>query len=306
MILSPVTHSENVQLKDSISSPLIINLYKKDFGIDVSRFFKHCDVVSIFRCNDTGLYFYYPRDLDGDEMFYDDIKREISKHHQAPYYSETKWEYERCVDMINIGNKVYEVGAGNGAFLKKLRNRGVVEIDGSELNLDAIRDAASQRIIIKQETIQEKAQQGKNLYDIVCTFQVLEHVSEIHSFINACLDILKPGGKFIVAVPYNSPYLFNHDRLNTLNMPPHHMNLWNRESFEKLPGYFPVKLLNIIVEKLARGGYDMERFYEMNKDNIYPLSSPFKKIFDKIYYWWLKYSPIKKNGKNIIAVFEKT
>jgi SAM-dependent methyltransferase len=306
MILSPITNSEHVELKDTIPSSQIINLYNTELGVDVSRFYNNCDTVSIYRCKGTGLYFYQPRNIDGDEKFYDDLKRVMTSNLNTPYYSETKWEYGICANMIRGGDKVYEVGAGNGSFLKKLRSKGVTDIHGSELSLDSIKEAARQNITLKQETIQAKALEGKNIFDIVCSFQVLEHVSEIHSFIEACLAILKPGGKFIVAVPFNSPYLFNFDKLNTLNLPPHHMNMWNREAFEKLPEYFPVNLKNIIVEKLARGGYDLNRFFEMNKDHVYPATYPFQKAFHKIYYGWLKYGPVKKNGKNIIAVYEKT
>ncbi len=305
MVLSPITNTNNVELKNEIHSEDILSIYENELGTNVSRFFKHTKVVSLYRCEDTGLYFYYPKEVAGDEEFYNDLKREMPRRFGVPYYPESKWEYDICVELISKNETVYEVGAGNGAFLKKLKAKGVTEIHGAELNLDSINQAFDFGIVIENKTIQDKANEGNSMYDVVCTFQVLEHISEIKSFIKGCLDILKSGGKFIIAVPYNNPYLFKNDKLNALNMPPHHMALWNSESFMNLKKYFPIKLKEVIIEKLPSNGYDFERYFEVNRNYLYPKGFPFKKIFDRMYFKWLKKNHLRIEGKNIIAIYER-
>jgi 2-polyprenyl-3-methyl-5-hydroxy-6-metoxy-1,4-benzoquinol methylase len=305
MILSPLTKSSNILLKDKISSKVIVDLYKEEFDVDVDRFFSDLNDVSIYQCLDSGLLFYYPETLSGDETFYDELKTQMPIKYNSSYYPETKWEYDICLKIVKPNDKVYEVGAGNGTFLKKLRNKGVMQIFGTELNMESIKSAAEYNIKLDNKTIQEKAKETEDFFDVVCTFQVLEHISEIHSFIEACLKVLKRGGKFIIAVPYNSPYLFKKDKLNTLNMPPHHMALWNKKSFENLGRYFPVVLNDIIIEKLPAEGYDFDRYFKVNKDSLYPLKFPLKRIFDGLYFRWLKRFHSKISGKNIIAVYEK-
>jgi 2-polyprenyl-3-methyl-5-hydroxy-6-metoxy-1,4-benzoquinol methylase len=304
-IISPISKSPNVEVVERISSQSIIDLYKRDFDIDVSRFFKDFEHISICKCLDTGFLFYHPVNIAGDELFYDDVKRQMPVKYNVPYYSETKWEYGVCKDFISASEFVYEIGAGNGAFLEELKKTKTANVFGSELNADSIASALNRGIKLEYKTIEQKAQEAVNEFDVVCTFQVLEHVTNISSFLDASLHILKPGGKLIIAVPYNNPFLFQHDKFNTLNLPPHHMGLWNQNAFQSLVKHYPVTLKKIIIEKLPAGGYDFNRFFEINKDVFYKESYPLKKYFDKLYYKWLNRYHAKYNGKNIIAIFDK-
>ena len=158
---------------------------------------------------------------------------------------------------------------------------------------------------IEYKTIQVKAKETFEEFDIVCAFQVLEHIDNVKSFIDSSLQILKKGGKLIIAVPFNNPYLFRNDILNTLNMPPHHMGLWNKKAFMNMDKFFPMCLEKLIIEKLPAEGYDFNRFYFVNKDIIYSKGMPFKYLFDKLYLKWLKTFHRFYGGKNIIAVFIK-
>ncbi len=158
----------------------------------------------------------------------------------------------------------------------------------------------SERILI-----QDKAKEVLGEFDVVCAFQVLEHIAEVKSFLDASLKILKVGGNLMIAVPYNNPYLFKNDIFNTLNMPPHHMGLWNQTAFKNLSRIFPIKLDQIIIESLPKKGYDFDRFYTINKDILYKPHYPFKSLFDRLYFKFLKRYHSKYSGKNIIAIYSK-
>jgi 2-polyprenyl-3-methyl-5-hydroxy-6-metoxy-1,4-benzoquinol methylase len=302
-ITSPVTGLSNVDVITSINKETIITSYENDLGIDVSRFFTEINEILICECRDTGFRFYYPQNTDGDEEFYDELKTQMPLKYGVPYYSEDKWEYGQCLKFIDLTDEVYEIGAGHGAFLRKLKEKGVTNVSGSELNKHSIALAKDKDIDIEYKTIQDKALTSQCQYDTVCTFQVLEHVAGVKSFIDAAIKILKPGGQLIFAVPFNSPYLFGYDISNTLNMPPHHMGLWNEQVFQKLPDFYPIKLQEIIIENLASGGYDFDQFYKINKDRFLTFL-PFRKLIDKIYRKYLRKYHYKLHGKNIIAVYK--
>jgi len=303
MITSPVTGLSNVKLNKKIDSSDIIIRYKRDFDIDVGKYFEGKTQVYIYECLDTGFLFFSPEGMAGDESFYDELKIQMPVKYNVPYYSEDKWEYGVCAEYIEPGNKVYEIGAGNGAFLRKLIDKQVTDVFGSELNHYSIKTALEKGIKLEYKTIEERAEVNETLYDVVCTFQVLEHVSHVKSFLDSAIKILKPGGKLMIAVPFNNPYLFGYDVLNTLNLPPHHMGLWNKQVFQKIPFFYPLKLENIIIEDLAGGGYDFDQFYKINKDRFFAFL-PYRKFVDKIYRKFLRKYHHKFHGKNIIAIYK--
>ena len=304
-IQSPISKKFTVRVIESVTNKRILDLYKEDFDIDVTRFFNDVKEVLICKCLESGFLFYYPRKLSGDEKFYDELKRQMPSKYNLPYYPPEKWEYGICVDMVKPGDKVYEIGAGNGAFLEKLLKLGITEIYGTELNADSIQLAANRNIKLDYKTIEQKALEVSNEFDVVFTFQVLEHITDVKEFLDASIKIIKPNGKLVIAVPFNNPYLFKNDIFNTLNLPPHHMGLWNKKVFKNLHKYFPIQLEQLIVEPLPSEGYDFEQFYSINKNKLYPLRFPFKMMFDKYYYRWLKRHHKTREGKNIIAIFRK-
>jgi SAM-dependent methyltransferase len=80
---------------------------------------------------------------------------------------------------------------------------------------------------------------------VVCSFQVLEHIYDVKSFLEASLHVLKPKGKLIIGVPNNEPYFLGYDKYATLNLPPHHMGLWNKSVFEKVAPLFNLKIIDV-------------------------------------------------------------
>jgi hypothetical protein len=86
MIKSPIT-GNNSEIIYEFNVKDVVNLYKKDFQLDVSRFFDGLDTFSLFECKDTGFKFYYPFNLAGDSRFYEDLSKD-----NKLYYPTWKWE----------------------------------------------------------------------------------------------------------------------------------------------------------------------------------------------------------------------
>lgn len=239
-IVSPVTELKNIDFEKNISVKKIIKDYKKNYAIDVSKFFIGLKKIELFKCKDTGYRFFYPFNVSGDSHFYEHFQK------FDWYYMPWKWEHEVTLKYLKNKSSVLEVGCAKGAFIKKINELfSLSKTVGLELNETA--KAKTEKWEILNETIEEFAKRNEQ-FDIVCSYQVLEHISSIKSFLQSKIDCLKIGGKLIISVPNNESFLKNID--NCLNMPPHHMGLWDEKSLKALTNYFPLKVEEVLFEPL--------------------------------------------------------
>jgi len=241
-IHSPLTGSTNVVLQEEIQCDFIIDKYKKRMKIDVSKYFQGLESIQIYKCLDTRFRFYYPFNLEGNGEFYEELQK------FQWYCMDWKWEHEIASMIIGSVDKVLEIGCARGSFMERVQQKGI-ECVGLELNKSAIKTGCRKGLNILSQSIQEHAKQNPEKYDLVCSFQVVEHISAIKEFIQASVDALKPGGKLIMSVPNNypnSPILEN----NILNMPPHHMGLWDMNSLISVQRIFGIELRGIELEPL--------------------------------------------------------
>jgi SAM-dependent methyltransferase len=285
----------------SVDSVEIFNTLKiceayKVMGIDVARFFTGIEEVELFECYNTGYRFYYPFSIIGDAEFYKDL----SLNHKN-YYS-TRWEHLKILPTLNVNEKVLEIGSGFGDFLKLLKAKGF-KAEGIELNPEAITVCEKEGLKIHSVLIDEFAKQYTSKFDVVCYFQVLEHITNVHDFLKDSLMTLKPGGKLIVGVPNNNPYLFVNDKYHTLNLPPHHAGLWNKKSLTALERIFHIKVESLSYEPLEKTYSQFLKTYIQNSKPIYAkllkvvhvfLPSLLKKVLCKCI-----------DGRNILVVFRK-
>lgn len=235
---SPITGKNNTELTDTFLSKDIIRIYKDQLGLDVSSFFENKNEFYLFRDNDTGYRFYYPEELAGDGKFYEALQNRLGEE----YYHTWKFENQLAYDEINQGDKVLDIGCGNGNFLIRAKER-TKEVYGLELNERAAGECRKKDLEVYSELIQEHAQTHEGFYDVVCMFQVLEHIYNVKDFLDASLKVLKPGGKIIIGVPNSEPYFLGYDKYCTLNLPPHHMGLWNKKVFNTLCTLFNLTIL---------------------------------------------------------------
>tara|TARA_R110002049_G_scaffold278391_1_gene457158 strand:+ start:579 stop:1508 length:930 start_codon:yes stop_codon:yes gene_type:complete len=266
-VKSPLTGSANVELISSTSVSEINKNYKKILPqIDPSYIFGQLENIEIYRCNDTGYEFYWPLHIFGDESYYDKLGK-------LPwYYSAWKWEHESAADYIEDGSKVLEVGAAKGDFLKRIKNDKNANVLGLELNPNVEEYSKLNGVEILNETIENFSKNHKNEFDVVCSFQVLEHVSHVNSFIQSMIDCLKPGGTLIISVPNNDTFL-SKNRLPSkiLNMPPHHLGLWKESSLINLQNVFGLTFIGKSLEPIQPALYEMyimHKFYSFFKSDL--------------------------------------
>lgn len=296
--VSPLDGISPTRLVAAIKVSPIVQGYADQYKIDVSAYFTGRTEIEIRECTRTGYRFFFPFELVGKESLY--------RHLQTFdwNYKAEKWEYSVALRSVKPNAAVLDVGCGEGAFLKSALSQGA-RVRGLELNSDAAAKAAEHGIPVSGEMIESHADQNPATYDVIASFQVLEHVPNVQSFIAGCVKALKPGGTLIFGVPNNDGFLKFADTA-VLNAPPHHMGLWTRRSLSALPDIFPLELQSLEIEPLAESGW-----YQAVMERRY-----LKGRIARFFYYKLGFAQIFKNyveenadgiaGHTVLATYRKT
>lgn len=299
-ILSPLTGTNDVTELDKFDVAKIICAYKNELELNVEAYFKELKYISLYRCNVTGYRFYFPFFLEADSFFYEQLMQK-----KKQYYPGWKWENQVASSFIHETDKVLDVGCGDGAFISELSKRKKVSAEGLEFNPAALEKAKEAGLMVFQETVQNYALVKKNKFDVVCSFQVVEHIAHLKSFLSAKLDLLKPGGLMIIGVPYNNPYLYKKDKYHTLNLPPHHMGLWNEKAFKNLNKVFKIEVKEILIERVDDLAY--YTFVQLNMPEKYKTLINKNKWFQTTVRLFNKFRfpSFLLKGRNMVVVFKK-
>lgn len=295
-VLSTVRKGGKTKLVSEFNSKNIIKKYENENSVDVSRFFNGLEQIKLIECLSTGYRFYHPESIIADGAFYEDLAQK-----REHYYSR-RWEHIEALKFINVKDKVLEVGSGFGSFLSLLRENGVTDISGLELSNLAVDKCVELNLDVRAKLIEEINTDNK--YDAICSFQVLEHIYDVRSFLEAAINLLKPGGKLIIGVPNNNPYLHIIDKYHTLNLPPHHAGLWSRKSLKKLSNFYNLNVVKIKTEPLNTSYAYFVDFYLKNSKNRFNrtllkvLNKHLPKITKKILNNFVE-------GRNVMAVYTK-
>lgn len=238
--------AEGVQLLESVSTRELVDDWKRFLDVTVDEPIPAPE-IHLYHCVRCDVSFFVPP-WTGSGGFYSQLQK------FDWYYGKKKWEHDVAIREISRGSRVLEIGCGEGAFVERMNTERLADAVGIELNATAVEAArACQRPVTPGSW---ELLKGKNsgAYDVVCCFQVLEHVAEPRAFIETCLDLLRPGGRWIVTTP-NSRSFLKYTR-NILDGPPHHVTRWSEKCFRTLAVAKGLRDVTIRFEPLARGHID--------------------------------------------------
>ena len=239
----PICCSDNSELLRELKTDRLISEWSAKFGIDVHEELQGSSVIELYECNICKLRYFLPSTLAGPPRIYEALEK------FEWYYMRDKWEHGVALEDLDACENGVEVGCGFGDFVARVVREKGISFEGCEQNPSAVRVAEIKGIPVRLDTSQGLASSRPAGYSAVCSFQVLEHLSQPAEFLNSACSLLRPGGKLMLGLP-NAESFLRH-QYNILDMPPHHMTRWTSEVLTRVQRWFPLKLLRIAYEPLA-------------------------------------------------------
>ncbi len=158
--------------------------------------------------------------------------------------------------------KLLDLGCGTGEFLQVMQQTGW-HVSGIEPNQSARKKAEK----LVNKSILESLDQPTDSFDIITLWHVLEHLPDLNTTVEKLKAILKPDGRFLIAVPnYNS-----HDAQ-------YYKEFWAGYDVPRHLWHFNQKAMVLFLQK---HGLVLEKIIPMKLDAFYVsiLSEKYKRNF---------------------------
>lgn len=169
---------------------------------------------TLAHCDECGLEFFSPIS-PGDPAFYACLT-------SRAYYSH-RWEFRVVSERLGTEDAVVDFGCGGGAFLRQIRPH-VRRAVGVDHNPRVAEDLSTGNIEFVEGDFASFSRAESGSFDVVCAFQILEHMPRAEELMDPARRCLKPGGRLFISVPNRDRYRRQGDE--PLDWPPHHVSRW--------------------------------------------------------------------------------
>jgi SAM-dependent methyltransferase len=218
--ICPVTGKPAVRRIQWVTSKLLVDLWRITFGVDVHGSFSGVERFGLWE-SPTGLYFFDPM-LEGDQAFYTQlyarlIKRKLWSHDAGRH------AFALAARRIAPGDCVLDVGCGFASFRTVVPQANYVGLDP---NFGGVGD-------VRRETLGQHLGEHSGAYDVVCAFEVLEHLASPAQMFAEMVRAARPGGLVILSVPH-VPSAMTRIPNFIFNAPPHHLTWWTEPALRAL------------------------------------------------------------------------
>lgn len=218
-----VTHSLNTSQLDVVDNK-IAKLWNKR-------------TAAVIACESCGFVFANPF-IAGDYEFYN-----LLPHAAGDGPENWKWEFDKTykkIAAITSGHNdldLVEIGASTGDFVKRIAGiipkKNIFCLEHSEIGVKSIRKFGIEAHTWDFRELRSKEEFSEK-FDIICLFQVLEHLDKLDDTFKTFNAIAKSGCHLFIGVPNEKKIKFNELNDALLDMPPNHIGRYNKKSFEFL------------------------------------------------------------------------
>jgi 2-polyprenyl-3-methyl-5-hydroxy-6-metoxy-1,4-benzoquinol methylase len=197
----------------------------------------------------------------------------------------TKRELVKGVTGLREGS-LLDIGAGTGAFAGKMLQAGW-DVTALEPEEQARKLALSNGVVLQDLSELEKIE--ANRYDAITLWHVLEHVHELHRYLERFREILKDAGRLLIAVPNYTSYDAGvyKEQWAAYDVPRHlyHFSpksmkiLLEQKGFilEKVkPMWFDSFYVSLLSEKYRSGAFFLRPLWIGLRSNLKAISNPAK------------------------------
>lgn len=155
-----------------------------------------------------------------------------------------------------VNGDLLEIGCGEGRGISLLKDKctSYTAIDKIAAVLDKLKQEHAGVTFI-QDNIPPMHKVEDNLYDVIISFQVIEHIKDDKLFLEEIFRALKPGGKALLTTP---------NIKKTLTRNPWHIREYTADQLEKLAG----SIFSKVEMKGITGNDKVMEYYEMNRKSV--------------------------------------
>ena len=212
------------------------------------------------RCNNCGLYYYNYHLPDSTELY------ELLC--QKNYYPKFRDEFLPAKNIIAKykPKSLIELGCGCGNFLCYIKDL-VPNSYGSETISKAIDLCKEKGVNVISSTTDIH-----NKFDIVCHFELMEHVFDINAFIANNIALLNQNGKIILGTP-NPESVLSEINFDILDLPPHHQFLFSYKTFNWIAHQYKLRIINYQQTTLDAYRYEMYKSANSTKQSFEDLQN---------------------------------
>lgn len=178
--------------------------------------------------------------------------------------------FELCSKYEVKTNAILEIGAGFGTFCTEVKKRNIFDrVVAVEPTPDLAKTCRGRGLEVLELPV-EQIQLGDNeLFDVVASFEVIEHLFAPKDFVGHMTRLLKPGGIMMLACPNGLGFdietlgaasnTVDHEHLNYFN-PKSLAGLLAQSGLELLESFTPGKLdAELVRNKILLGEFDVSK-----------------------------------------------
>ena len=303
-VFHPIADRQSSQIVETVRTADIVSSWRKDFGIDVARLFDGVEHLHLLEDAATGKLGFHPA-IEGDAAFYQALRR-YSWYHPA-----TKNEFVTAAQYHRSGERVTDVGAGDGGFAAHIPH-GLYK--GLETDADAVAAAIARGLNVKPSDMADYIRSPNfQTSGLVTAFQVLEHIADSDAFIQQLVELACIGGRVAIGIPDAESYVSNLPDF-MLNAPPHHLTWWTENALRaamQAAGLNIVGVHRFAVEPWERQLWWMAKLADITRSSRrgrFGARLRTRKVLSFLGSWVLQALPIpsKARGSTLLIIGEKT
>ena len=233
------------------------SIFNVTFSAEALDVFQGRSWIELQECRACGFRFFDPG-LAGNGAFYSELQRQIPS-----YYAADRPDFDWALSCARRHRllRVLDVGCGTGAFLDRARSAGL-QTFGMEMNPVAAAACREKGHTVFSGLMSEllRDQPGER-FDLVTSFQVVEHVSNPQAFLHEAAALARPGGFVAISVP-NEQGIIQICPNEPHQWPPHHVTRWRRQDLSELGRRCGLPVIDLGGDRMLGG--TLEHFWGLH------------------------------------------